>query len=169
MNFPSEPNINIVLLNLGKTEVTLPGFSSIVGDVRYMNAFADGQFDVVFSNSVIEHVGSYKHQKEMANEIRRVGKRFFLQTPNRYFPIEPYFIFLFFQFLPLKTRAFLIRHYALGWYSKIPNRQRARDAACEIRLLTGRQLRELFPGSSIYRERFCGLTKSFIVCGQWST
>ncbi|MEM2045934.1 MAG: class I SAM-dependent methyltransferase, partial [Candidatus Bathyarchaeia archaeon] len=57
----------------------------IIGDARCM-PFKDKSFDVVFSNSVIEHVGNYDDQKMCAEEIRRVGKCYFVQTPNFYFP-----------------------------------------------------------------------------------
>lgn len=57
-----------------------------------MKQFQDNEFDAVFSNSVIEHVGDYEAQRQMANEIMRVGKRYFVQTPNFYFPIEPHIL-----------------------------------------------------------------------------
>jgi 2-polyprenyl-3-methyl-5-hydroxy-6-metoxy-1,4-benzoquinol methylase len=73
-----------------------------------MPQFQNDEFDIVFSNSVIEHVGSYEEQNLMASEVRRVGKRYFIQTPNLFFPIEPHFLFPFFQFLPLDYRVTLI-------------------------------------------------------------
>jgi hypothetical protein len=51
----------------------------------------------------------------MAEEVRRVGQHYFLQTPNRYFPIEPHFVFLFFQFLLRVLQTALVRHLSLGW------------------------------------------------------
>jgi SAM-dependent methyltransferase len=50
--------------------------------------FADGAFDVVFSNAVIEHVGDRRRQRLFVEEALRVGRRVFLTTPNRWFPIE---------------------------------------------------------------------------------
>jgi 2-polyprenyl-3-methyl-5-hydroxy-6-metoxy-1,4-benzoquinol methylase len=79
-----------------------------------MRQFRDHQFDVVYSNSVIEHVGDLDDMRRMAQEIQRVGKRYFLQTPNRYFPIEPHFVFPFFQFLPRPVQISLVQKFRLG-------------------------------------------------------
>ena len=50
--------------------------------------FADGAFDVVYSNAVIEHVGGRERQEAFVREALRVGRRVFVTTPNRWFPIE---------------------------------------------------------------------------------
>ncbi|MBC8844888.1 class I SAM-dependent methyltransferase, partial [Escherichia coli] len=64
----------------------------------------DQQFDIVFSNSVIEHLYTWENQEKMAKEVLRVGKYHFIQTPNYWFPIEPHWVFPFFQFLPKSIR-----------------------------------------------------------------
>ena len=168
-----EPDINVVLLNIDHVEVSLPNFNSLCGDGRKMG-FKDKEFDLVLSSSVIEHVGSYEQQRQMAEEVQRVGKRFILQTPNRYFPIEPHFVFPFFQFLPLGTRVFLVRHIDVGWYTiglhtKIPNKQQAIRAVSGIRLLTLQELKELFPRAAIHKEKLFGLVKSFTVYDGWDS
>src|SRR4051794_7678721 len=61
-----------------------PRFTCLTGDGRQMK-FPDKSFDIVFSNSVIEHVGSFEDQMRFASELRRVGKKLFIQTPNRWF------------------------------------------------------------------------------------
>ena len=91
MGMNGDDQVFITLLNLTKENVTLPNITSTVGDAREIQ-YEDNSFDVVFSNSVIEHVGSRADQMQMANEVRRVGKRYFVQTPNRYFPLEPHFL-----------------------------------------------------------------------------
>ena len=101
----------------------------------------------------------------MAREIRRVGRRFFVQTPNRHFPVEPHFVFPLFQFLPLTLRVQLLRRFSLGWVPRMPDPAKARAFVRSIRLLTGDELTGLFPGAAIHRERVCGLTKSFVVHG----
>ncbi|HWS70973.1 MAG TPA: class I SAM-dependent methyltransferase, partial [Thermoanaerobaculia bacterium] len=67
------------------------------------------------SNSVLEHVAD---MPAMAREIRRVGRRWYVQTPNRWFPVEPHFLVPFFQFLPIATRAWLLTRFDLGWLTR---------------------------------------------------
>lgn len=160
LSLKSEPNIT--LLNTETHSVTRPNFTVLVGDGRTMPQFADRQFDIVFSNSTIEHVGDFTDQLRMANEIRRVGRRYCIQTPNRYFPIEPHFVFPFFQFLPITWRAWLIQHFKLGWYSRTPDRQQAIAQVAGIRLLSRTEFMRLFPEATLYEERFFGLVKSFV-------
>lgn len=157
----------ILLYNVVPAEVSYPNLVNRTGDARDMREFSDRQFQIVFSNSVIEHVGSYAHQRQMAQEVQRVGERFYVQTPNRYFPLEPHFLFPFFQFLPVSFRVYLVTHFNLGWRGKIQDRQEALEAVNEIRLLTEKELKQLFPGAQIYREKLLGLTKSFIVYKGW--
>ena len=115
--------------------------------------FADDAFDVVFSNSVIEHVPQ-ELQSAFADEIRRVAPRYFVQTPNRYFPIEPHYQVPFFQFLPRRAQRALSSRFSLGW--------RGKGGGEEITLLTAKDLRRLFPDAEIHRERLLGLTKSLM-------
>jgi len=72
----------------------------------------------------------------MANEGRRVGKRYFVQTPNLYFSIEPHFVFPFFQFLLLQAKVWLITHFYLGWCKKISSLEIAVAIAISIKLLS---------------------------------
>jgi hypothetical protein len=132
-----------------------------------MPEFADRSFDVVFSNSVIEHVGGLENQERMAAEVIRIGRRYFIQTPNFGFPIEPHFLFPGFQWLPETSRIWLVRHFALGWVERAVDDRAARQLVRDNCLMTERQFRSLFPGAKIYKERFLGLTKSFIACGGW--
>lgn len=168
MGFTGIDDISIMIINLTKTETTYPNFKSVVGDAKNLSMFRDNEFDIVFSNSVIEHVGDFDDQQRMAEEVKRVGKRYFIQTPNRYFPVEPHFLFPFFQFLPLKIQVFLLRHFEIGWNTKIKDKQKAIEIIKSIRLLTKKELKQLFPGATIYKEKFFGLTKSFIVYKGWN-
>ena len=132
-----------------------------------MPQFPSASFDVVFSNSVIEHVGGYENQRQMANEIRRVGRRFFVQTPNKRFPLEPHFLFPWFQYLPLATRAWLVNRFDVGWYKRIPDAVAARAEVESIQLLTKGRLSALFPGARVHEEKLAGLTKSFVAIDGW--
>ncbi len=168
MNFAREEDIEITLLNLSKIEVNNPNFKSIAGDARNLSRFKDKEFDIIFSHSVIEHVGGFEDQGRMAEEIKRVGKRYFIQTPNFYFPMEPHFLFPMFQFLPLWLKVCLISHFDLGWYARSPEREKAIEIAKSIRLLCEKELRKLFPGAIIHKEKLSGLTKSFVVYEGWN-
>lgn len=154
--------VQIVLLNTAKEPVTLPNFSSVIGDARDLSQFHTEEFDIVFSNSVIEHVGEFECQKKMADEIRRVGKRYFVQTPAKYFPIEPHFLFPFFACFPEYIKIFLVTHFSLGWYPKQNSVADAREFLRWFRLLTRKEMMSLFPDAKIQDERWLGFTKSFV-------
>src|SRR5215208_1032160 len=134
MGLDADDQVFITLLNLTQYHITVPHLTSIVGDARSIQV-ENKSFDIVFSNSVIEHVGAYRDQLEMAKEVLRVGKHYFIQTPNKYFPLEPHFLFPFFQFLPLKIRVWLLQNFNLGWFVKTPNESAAREIVEGIRLL----------------------------------
>ena len=167
MGFAAGGDMEITILNMERPAVSLPQFRGVAGDARSLQ-FADQSFDVVFSNSVIEHVGNYDDQRRMAAEVQRVGVRYFVQTPNRYFPIEPHFLFPAYQFFPRGLQIWLLQHLKLGWRGRVPDAQAARRSIESIRLLTKTEVTQLFPGSTLYRETVAGLTKSFIVYGGWT-
>jgi len=162
-------DVEITLLNLDLEEanVTSSKFKFVVGSATNMEQFEDNSFDVVFSNSVIEHVGDYHAQRQMANEAMRVGKRYFIQTPNFFFPIEPHFVFPFFQFLPIEMRVWLQSHFDLGLRKKLPNKEEARASVTSIQLLTKKELTKLFPQGNLHEEKLLYMTKCFIVYGGW--
>ena len=166
MELNAGDQVFITLLNLSQNEVSLPNVTSIAGDARAILA-KDASFDVVFSNSVIEHVGTYQDRIQMAKEVRRVGKRYFVQTPNKYFPLEPHFLFPLFQFLPINIRVLLLQNFRLGWFSKTPDKAKAREIVESIRLLDKREFISLFPNAELYEEKIFGMTKSFVVYGGW--
>lgn len=138
-----------------------PRFTLQLGDGRAL-PFADGSFDVVFSNSVIEHVGSWDDQRLFAAEVRRVGRKLFVQTPNRWFFIEPHFVAPFAHFLPARLARRLLRVCSLRAWLRRGDNVELKALAEELRLLSARELRELFPDCELHRERWFGMTKSFI-------
>jgi len=166
MELNAGDQVFITLLNLAQNDASLPNVTSIAGDARAMLA-KDASFDVVFSNSVIEHVGTFQDQLQMAKEVRRVGKRYFIQTPNKYFPLEPHFLFPLFQFLPINIRVLLLQNFKLGWFSKTPDKVKAREIVEGIRLLDKREFLSLFPNAEVYEEKILGMTKSFVAYGGW--
>lgn len=155
--------VHVTLLNLQAEKTSTSRFEGVAGDARDLRRYLDSSFDVVFSNSVIEHLGpGFSDQQRMANEVKRVGKRYFVQTPNRYFPLEPHFLVPGFQFFSMELRAWLVSHFNVGWYHRIPDRARARAEVESVSLLSEKDVRRLFPAARIYREKVLGLTKSIV-------
>lgn len=156
----------ITVVNIKKFKTNCASIKSLVVDAKDMQRFRDKEFDIVFSNSLLEHVGDRHAQLLVAKEMLRVGKRYFVQTPNFYFPVEPHFLFPFFQFLPQQLKVWLVTNFALGWRKKLSDRQSATKLVNSVRLLRKNQLLELFPDTNLFAEKFMGLTKSFIAYGE---
>jgi Methyltransferase domain len=150
------------------TMINLRVPESIEGKVQMVAAsgraipFADHSFDICFSNFVIEHVGDAKARADFSREVRRVATRYWVQTPNRHFFVEPHFICLFLHWLPFQVKRRLIRNFTVwGWVTR-PSRSRVDEALSEISLLDEGEVKELFPDAEIIRERFLGMVKSLI-------
>jgi SAM-dependent methyltransferase len=109
-----------------------PGIRYVQGDACDL-PFADGEFGVVFSNAVIEHVGGRESQRRLVSEALRVGRRVFLTTPNRLFPVEVHTRLPFVHWLPDESAARI--------YTRL-GREHGRD----VNLLSRRALESLFPG-----------------------
>jgi hypothetical protein len=159
-NYDQRP-VLITIINLRDEESIYPNIKVIKGDACDLSMYKDHSFDIVFSNSLIEHLYTKERQQKMASEAMRVGKYFFVQTPNRYFPIEPHYKFPFFQFLPKFLQVFLQTKTTLINGFKY-DRAYAENMVKEIRLLSKRELIELFPNCSLYVEEYLGLPKSFV-------
>jgi ubiquinone/menaquinone biosynthesis C-methylase UbiE len=155
--------LNITLLNV--TSTTLSGdlpLCSIIGDARDLSRFGDKEFDLCFSNSVIEHVGTLEDQQRMAKEVRRVAQKYFIQTPYRYFFIEPHWHFPLWAQLPTWFRVALHRNMNLGWLRKERDYLQARIDVEQIRLISLKEFHLLFPDGEISRERVGPFIKSMI-------
>lgn len=160
-----DPSVQLTLVNMAPEETTHPNIETCVGDATRLDQFADDSFDLVFSNSVIEHLFDFEHQQAMAREVERLARRYWVQTPNYWFPIEPHFHFLGWQWLPSWLRVEILRRRTCGFRPRTPDRAKARELVREVSLLSRRQLQELFGSGKILREPFFGLTKSWIVIG----
>lgn len=124
---------------------------AVVADAQHL-PFRDKAIDVIFSNSVIEHIPD---QQAFAREIQRVGKAYFVQTPNKGFPMDSHYLIPFFQFLPIALQRFVYERIGGGWWRK---QQRIYEP---IHYLSECRLRQLFPDSEIAHERFLLMDKSF--------
>jgi hypothetical protein len=129
------------------------GVRALVGDGRHLTDVADRSYDIAFSNSVIEHVGTWDDQQKFAAEMRRVGKKLWCQTPARECPIEPHYMAPFIHWLPRSLQRRLIRRCTpWGWLSKPPPAD-IDFMVDTTRLLTFREMKQLFPDCRILVER----------------
>ena len=162
-NYPRDCK-EIVLFNLFQQEAE-PPFTCAVGDGCDLSRYGDNEFDIVFSNSTINLVNPYDNQMRMANEIRRVGKRYFVQMPNRNFPIDWRTLVPFFHFLPWQAQALCFRKMRVGVYRRTTDYEKSVILATRVHDLDYGELRKLFPDATILRENILGFTKSFMAVG----
>ncbi len=131
-------------------------FHLVKGNACNVEQFGDRSFDLVFSNSVIEHVGPPPKQAEFAHEVLRLGTSYWVQTPSKWFPIEAHSGMPFYWFYPECMRAAVIRNWRTrlpGWWA---------DYMSTTRVLSRRRLAELFPNGKTHTEYFFGLPKSYV-------
>lgn len=155
---------SVVVLNISPPASQVPGrVPWVIGDAREL-PFKDDAVDVAFSNSVIEHVGAASDQARFAQECRRVGQGYFVQTPNVGFPIEPHYLAPFVHWMPPRVRPWFVRLSPWAWRAGADLNQ-ARARVDEIRLLGRRELLRHFDDGALVREKFMGFTKSFMISG----
>lgn len=124
-------------------------------------AGAAGEYDLVFSNSLIEHVGGHAQRSALGREIEALAPRYWVQTPYRYFPIEPHVLCPGFQFVPLAARARIATVWPLV-HTRPGSVAEALDAVQWTELVGIAEMRSYFPRSAIHKEKAAGLTKSLI-------
>jgi len=121
----------------------------------------DCKYDLAYSNSVIEHVGGHTQRMRFAEVVHKLSDRHWVQTPYRYFPIEPHWLFPGFQFLPLSARAEISRRWPLA-HSPSQNRDDGLRDAMSVELLSRAEMTFYFPHSTLRTERMAGMVKSLI-------
>ncbi len=156
-------DFQVTLLNLEQAPTSLPGFRSISGDACDLSNQDPKQYDLVYSNSVIEHVFTLENQQAMADGIRSLGLPYWLQTPNYWFPFEPHFHWLGWQWYPRWLRIALLRRVRCGMRGPVADLSRATSLVDEVRLMTATELLTCFPDATLFRERVGPLTKSLVV------
>jgi hypothetical protein len=165
LHAPVRPR-HVTIVNIGELDATAPPWmDQIVADACSPPAVLfDRGFDLVYSNSVIEHVGGHGPRKAFARTVRSLASRHWVQTPYRYFPIEPHYLFPGFQFLSASARAGIARHWPLiDWRPE--DHDGSVDEVLAIDLLGATEMGLYFPSSRLLRERTAGLTKSLIAVG----
>ncbi len=156
----------LTLLNLPSALANSAGRADqVAGDGR-MLPFRDRAFDIVFSNSVIEHVGSADNQQRFASEVARVGRSYWVQTPNRRFPMEMHLMLPLVHYLPKPVQRPIVNRFTI-WELLVKPDGSARAAYLnhflnELRLLDAEALQSLFPEAHILEERAFGFSKSLI-------
>jgi Methyltransferase domain len=140
-----------------------PDIAAMIGDGRDLGRlFEDQSFDLVHSNSVIEHVGKWNDMIAMSQEVRRVGRFYFVQAPYFWFPIEPHFRLPFFHWLPEPVRCQIVMRRAAGYFERQPDIGHAVSAVQSAVLPDRAQMQYLFPDATIIHEKWHGLTKSLM-------
>jgi hypothetical protein len=156
-----ESKPSVLMVNLEDEHWKDGRLEKVRGDGRRLG-YPDHSFDIAFSNSVIEHVGSWEDQRALAGELRRVARRYYVQTPNRHFPIETHVVAPFVQYLPPALAKRALRWITpWGWIHR-PTPEYVAGFVDQTRLLTEAEMRELFPDATIILERVLGMTKSII-------
>lgn len=160
---PARPRVTVA--NMLQRDIRRDQLPWVCADGRRL-PFPDGAFDVVHCNSVIEHLPDQRSRELLAREVARVGRAYWVQTPNRWFPIESHTLTPGLHFLPKRWQARLARNFTVwGWLQR-PSEEEARGFVEHVHLLSARDLRCLFPNAAIMRERVLGLTKSVVAVGQ---
>jgi SAM-dependent methyltransferase len=154
----------ITVLNVAPTDSSSEypeRFDYVRGDGREL-PFADQSYDVVYANSVIEHLENLEDQRRFAREALRVGRGVFVQTPNRWFPVEPHFVTLFLHYLPKRMQRLFLPRLSFRGLFRSGDDADLQALFDELRLISPREMSELFPGCTIHTERLLGMTKSMI-------
>lgn len=141
-----EPDLDITGVDL-VDRPTYPG-PFVRADATQRLPFADGEFDLVYSSSVVEHIPP-PQRAAFARELLRVGRGLYVQTPAYSFPIEPHALLPVAHWLPVALRKPYWRLGAQGHWE-------------DVHLLRRGEIASLFPGTTIVSERLGPLTKSWI-------
>jgi hypothetical protein len=153
---------NVTIVNPAVPTSTVGTVTSLEGDGKHL-PFPDKSFRLAFSNSVIEHMKSGEEQRQFARELSRVGVALYCQTPNRWFPVDVHYVCVFLHWWPKLLRNYYVARYLTGWgWTFKPDRKAVQEWAHVVNLLTEEEFTSMFPDCTIVREKFLGMTKSFI-------
>ncbi len=158
---PCEAQITLLNLDAPSDAGGPANLHSVQGDGTDLK-YGDGKFDICFSNSVIEHLGTFEKQRKFAQEVRRVGRKVWVQTPARTFFLEPHLLAPFIHYFPKGLQRKLLRNFTVwGWMTR-PKPEQVDGFLSEVRLLGYQEMKSLFPDCEVHRERFLGFTKSYV-------
>jgi len=157
---------NMSAINLSSEHISLiqqyyPEIDARVGDACDL-PWEDKHFDIVYSNAVIEHLGNFEKQKQMAAEIIRVGKSWFVTTPNRWYPFEFHMRLPFVTWLP---RNGYIRFGRIISYNHVKRKYVTGIKHDNLRLMTAKELNHCFPTSRVIKQRVTFMAETLICVG----
>jgi hypothetical protein len=121
-----------------------------------------GKYDLVFSNSLMEHLGGHARRQQFAEVVQESASSWWIQTPYRYFPIEPHWMFPGFQFLPFRARVMVCQHWNTLHAPALKDWAEAAELVASTELISGTEMRAYFPTSEIWYERIAGVPKSLV-------
>lgn len=154
--------INISQEHINRFAKEFPEVDACVGDACNL-PWPDDYFDIVYSNAVIEHVGDHERQKKMASEIMRVGRKWFVTTPNRWYPFEFHMRLPFVTWLPFHG---YLKFGSIFCYNHVKKRYVFGSKRQHLRLLTKNELQKCFPTSQIIKQRVTLMPETLIAIGK---
>ena len=154
--------LQITVVNAERQILSKPSlFNFVKESATAPDLLLDRGFDLVHSNSVVEHVGAWRDMQMSAANVRRLAPRYYVQTPNYWFPYEPHFRTVGFQYLPERMRVAMLQRFALGFYQKM-SEEDAWKVVRHHRLISTSQMRKLFPDAELMHEKILHLNKSIV-------
>jgi hypothetical protein len=146
-----KPVLEITCLNLpgilNASYETHHKIKFVEGDACNIADYNFGDFDIVFSNSVLEHVGDIRKRIQFANEVKRLSKTYWVQTPCKYFPIEAHCGMPFWWFYPQWLKTYFLSR----WSKKLPAWA---EMVSGTTVISEPELKNLLPDSTIITEYF---------------
>lgn len=153
---------HVLTVNLWPSDLDEAWVEHRQGDVLDlpMEVLEDG-CDLIVSNSLLEHLGGHSNRQRFADMVRAAPSRHWVQTPYRYFPIEPHWMFPGLQFLPFAAQVAVTKRWRRGHMQAYTDDE-AVSRVNEVELLGLRQMHAYFPQSEVWLERLAGLPKSMV-------
>jgi hypothetical protein len=152
----------VTTVNLEPAEADELWIEHVVGDACAFPVTGSLRYDLVVSNSLLEHVGGYEQRRRLAEVVHESAPAHWVQTPYRYFPIEPHWLAPGWQFLPPAGRAAVLCHWPFCHGGRPRDRTSALRIVLTTELVGHAEMGLLFPSSDIWCERVAGLTKSIV-------
>jgi hypothetical protein len=149
---------SVTTVNLSRDTAAEDWIETVVGDAC---DYSGRGFDLVVSNSLLEHVGGPARRRQLADVVASAAPHYWVQTPYRYFPSEPHWLFPGFQWLPLAARVAVTQHWR-GGHRHHPDREDALSSVLEVELVSITEMAALFPAGRLWYERAGGLVKSLV-------